>query len=116
MPIIEHSKAAVAEPYPGARSRALVNQDSGAAALTVGELTLAKDGGVPLHIHAGHEEAIMVIEGSVEAVLGDQKVTVGAGNTILAPAGVKHSLHNSASQPARLITIFPTTSVQRTFF
>ena len=36
-----------------------------------------------------------------------------AGDTIIAPDGVKHSLTNTGSDPAKIIAIFPTIDVQR---
>ena len=71
--------------------------------------------GVPLHIHPNHEEAILIMEGNVEVVLGDEVRTLGPGDVLLAPAGIRHSAINRSAQPARVITIFPTTAPKRTF-
>jgi len=46
------------------------------------------------HIHPDTEEAMVIVEGTLEAVLGDEMVTLGPGDTVLAPAGVKHGFVN----------------------
>jgi len=37
---------------------------------------------------------MVIVEGTLEAVLGDEVVTLGPGYTVLAPAGVKHGFVN----------------------
>ncbi len=115
MPFIDHSKAPVSEPFRNFKMKAIATKDTGAAALTVNEVTIEPGGGIQLHIHPTHEECFMVVEGTIEARLGDEVRSVPAGNTILAPAGVKHNLVNKSNRPAKVITIFPTTSPQRQF-
>ena len=115
MPYILRGETTESEPFPGMHTRALVSKDQGSVGLTVSNAALDAGAGVPLHIHPNHEEAILIMEGSVEGVLGDETRTLGPGDVLLAPAGVKHSAINKSGQPARVITIFPTTSPQRTF-
>ena len=59
------------------------------------------------------EEAVVIVEGSLEAILGDQVVTLGEGDTVLAPAGVKHGFENRSGATARLLAIFPKTQFER---
>ena len=115
MPYILRDDVTEDEPFPGMHSRALVGKDRGSVGLTVANSALDPGAGVPLHIHPNHEEAILIMEGSVEGVLGDETRTLGPGDVLLAPAGVKHSAINRSGQPAKVITIFPTTAPQRTF-
>lgn len=112
MPIIRREDVPMEE-EGGLRRQPIARSDLGAASLTVTEITLLPGGRIPLHIHPGHEECIMILEGRLEAVLGDEKKTVAAGNTIIAPDSVKHSLTNTSGRPARILAIFPTTDVQR---
>lgn len=97
------------------RRQPIARSDLGAVSLTVTEITMLPGGQIPLHIHPGHEECIMVLAGTLEVVLGDEKKTVAAGYTIIAPDSVKHSLTNISNRPARILAIFPTTDVQRKF-
>lgn len=115
MPIIRRERMVEGEPFPGMHSRALVGKGTESVSLTVANNRLDPGAGVPLHIHPYHEEAILVLDGSVEGVLGEQVHTLGPGDVLLAPAGVKHSVINRSDSPARVITIFPTTQPSRTF-
>jgi len=115
MPYILRDDIVESEPFPGMHSRALAGKDSGSVSLTVASSGLDTGAGVPLHIHPNHEEVILIMEGSVEGVLGEEVRTLGPGDVLVAPAGVKHSVINKSSQPARVITIFPTTAPKRTF-
>ena len=117
MPIIQRKDVPSLEntPAPGALSQPVVNGTLGAVSLTVTELTLSPGAEIPLHIHTGHEECMLVLEGTLEAVVGEESETVVAGTTVLAPEGVKHSLANRSASPARILAIFPTTNVQRKF-
>ncbi len=65
------------------------------------------------HIHPDSEEAMVIVEGSLEAILGDQVVTLGEGDTVLAPAGVKYGFENRSGATARLLAIFPKTQFER---
>ncbi len=55
----------------------------------------------------------MIKDGTLQARLGDDEAAVSAGDTIIAPDGVKHSLTNTSDSPAKIIAIFPTIDVQR---
>ncbi len=112
MPIIRRGQLP-ADVDGGVRRQFIATAAVGTASLTVMEVTMAPGASLPLHIHPGHEECIIIQQGTFSWVLGDQKGTVGAGNTIIAPSGVKHSLANVGSRPAKLLAIFPTTNVKR---
>lgn len=115
MPIILHKDLPTTNPYPNSTSRAVVSKELGAASLTVLVLELNPGAKVPLHIHPEHEEAILVIEGTVEAIVGDETRTIEAGATVLAPQGVPHRINNAGKKPARILGIFPTLNVTRKF-
>ena len=56
----------------------------------------------------------MILKGELDAVLGDKIITVKEGQTVLAPAGVKHGFINRSGAEARLMAIFPTARIERT--
>ena len=85
----------------------IADSDHGTQSLTIGELTLAPNTRVPRHAHANTEEAMVVIEGTLDAVLGRERGTVGPGDTILAPAGAIHGFVNRYDAPARILFIYP---------
>ncbi len=55
------------------------------------------------HVHANQDKMYVVLEGEAAAMVGGEEQTVGAGDLILAPAGVVHSLRNPG--PGRLVVL-----------
>ncbi len=113
MPIIQHSDALSEEGYPGVERAILVDENNGSQSLWVGQLTVLPGMTVTTHIHPDTEEAMIIAEGNLEAILGDEVVTVGPGDTVLAPAGVKHGFVNRSQKSATLLAIFPKTKFER---
>ena len=113
MPILRKSDVAMNEIAPGVERWELVNGELGTESLTVADLTIAPGSRAPTHTHPT-EEAMLIVGGELEAVLGDEVITVGAGETVLAPAGVKHGFVNRSGSDARVLGIFPTPKVERT--
>ena len=113
MPIIHYSDAESAEGYPGVTRAILVDDRNGALSLYIGHLTIVPGGSVTTHIHPDTEEAMVIVEGNLEAILGDEVVTLGPGDTVLAPAGVKHGFVNRSQSNAALVAAFPKTSFER---
>ena len=113
MPILRHADIPTTEAFPNVRAIAVVSRETEAQSLTVSELTLAPGAAIPLHIHPTHEEAIVLLEGTLEATLGQEHQTVEPGYTVLAPRGARHGLRNTGDRPARILAIFPTLDVQR---
>ena len=91
----------------------LVGADNGASSLWVGHLEVDPGATITTHIHPDTEEAMVIVEGELEAVLGDEVVTLGPGDTVLAPAGVKHGFVNRSGGKAALLALFPKTEFQR---
>ena len=58
------------------------------------------------HVHPNCEEAVYVLEGSVEHTLGDQRTTLHAGDLIVVPRGVPHRLINTTDGSARCFIVF----------
>ena len=109
MPIIRTSDRnnngeAIAE---GLESTVIVDAAQGSDALRVGELTIAPMTRVPRHAHTNSEEAMVLLEGTLEATVGSQRVSIEAGDIVLAPAGSVHGFLNRTDAPARLLFVFP---------
>ena len=94
MPILYRANAKTEEGYPGIPRTILVDASHGAESLWVGHLDIEPGARVTTHIHPDTEEAMVIVEGTLEAVLGNEVVTLGPGDTVLAPAGVKHGFVN----------------------
>ena len=113
MPILRRADAETTEGYPGVPRAQLVGAEHGAASLWVGHLEVGPGATITTHIHPDTEEAMVIVEGELEAVLGDEVVTLGPGDTVLAPAGVKHGFVNRSGENAALLALFPKTEFQR---
>ena len=107
------ANAKTEECYPGVPRTILVDADHGAESLWVARLEISPEARVTTHIHPDTEEAMIILEGQLEAVLGDEVATLGPGDTVLAPAGVKHGFVNRSSSKAVLLATFPKTAFQR---
>ena len=113
MPIIDKNDDTKELLAPGVERWALVDGTKGAESLSVGDVVLRDGGKVPTHIHPT-EEAMVIVEGQLDAVLGDDVIPVSAGQTVLAPAGMRHGFVNRSGAQARLMAIFPTAKMERT--
>ena len=50
------------------------------------------------HTHEGQDKLYVVLEGSGEVQIGEQKLLLSAGDTAFAPSGVVHSIRNSGEE------------------
>jgi quercetin dioxygenase-like cupin family protein len=93
---------ALPEPWrPGVETRMLVSASNGAAQLCVFEQRVAPGTGAPTHSHPV-EEVLTVREGEAEMWIGEQRVTVTAGQSLIVPAGRKHGFRNSGTATLHL--------------
>ena len=115
MPFVMKEEGRGGDSAPGTQSNTLVGQDSGGKNLTIVDAGIDPGAGLALHIHPNYEEAMLVLEGSIEAVLEDETRVLGPGDLLLAPAGVKHTITNQSEHPVRVLAIYPTTTPERQF-
>ena len=114
MPIIKHQDASSREgSSPGLEVRDLVDAGCGSESLKIGVVTVSPNSRIPRHIHTNTEEAMVILEGKLDVVLGRQRATVEAGETVLAPAGTTHGFTNPYAEPAKILFIFPTQNADR---
>ena len=106
MPIVYGKDVERSDRFPGIHRWEKVGKEYGARSLTVGELTYTPGSHLPPHSHP-NEEAMLIIEGTLETVLGNDKYTLSAGDTVLAPAGVRHGFTNRSSEDARMVFVHP---------
>ena len=63
---------------------------------------------IPDHYHKWEDQTFHVIEGRLEAKIGDEVAELGPGDTVHCARGVSHFMRNIGPSPARLISyIFP---------
>jgi len=87
--------------------------DPPGAEMTVGLATFAAGKGNTEHTHPDCEEVVYVLDGEVEHTLGDQRVTLRAGDLIVVPRGVPHRLLNASGADMRAYIVF--SSAERKF-
>jgi mannose-6-phosphate isomerase-like protein (cupin superfamily) len=69
----------------------------------MGHVTLDPSGGqVPWHNH-DQEEVYLVLEGTGEMCVGEERGTVTAGQVVFVPSGVFHQLTNIGDTPLRML-------------
>jgi mannose-6-phosphate isomerase-like protein (cupin superfamily) len=95
--------------YPaGRRTQNIAGGASPIAAnnFCLGMVTLDPAGGqVPWHHHE-QEEVYLILEGSAELCLGDERGTISAGQAVYIPSGVYHQLTNLSDGVCRMIYCF----------
>ena len=96
MKVIEPRDAQLEQWRPGVQTRMLVSAANGAAHLCIFEQWVAPGTGAPTHSHPV-EEVLTVLEGEAEMWLGDQRVMVTAGQSLIVPAGRNHGFRNSGN-------------------
>ena len=99
----------------GTQTTTLVGKDNGGDNLNVVNAGIDPGAGLALHIHPGYEEATLVVEGNIEAVLEGETRILGPGDLLLAPAGAIHTITNRSDKPAKVLAIYPTTKPERVF-
>jgi mannose-6-phosphate isomerase-like protein (cupin superfamily) len=79
---------------PGVETRMLISARNGAAQLCMFEQWIAPGNGAPTHSHPV-EEVLTVRQGQAEMWIGQERVVVTAGQSLIVPAGRQHGFHNS---------------------
>ena len=79
----------------------------------LGEVTIKPNTRLPRHIHPNTEEVMIILEGTLDVLVGGERKTCGPGHTVLAPAGTVHGFVNRYEETAKLLYIFPTHQVER---
>ena len=75
-----------------------------------------RHGGPPLHLHLNQEEWFYVIEGEVAFQVGDQRLHLGPGESVLAPRRVPRTFSSVAPAPSRMLIAFCPAGRMEAFF
>jgi len=87
-----------------------------AGGLFVMEHTHLLPGGPPLHLHLNQEEWFYVMEGEVAFQVGEQRVHLHPGDSVLAPLRVPHTFSSVGPTPARMIIAFSPAGKMEQYF
>jgi quercetin dioxygenase-like cupin family protein len=80
----------------GVQTRMVVSAQNGATQLCVFEQWVAPGKGAPTHSHTV-EEVLTVREGEAEMWLGEARMTLRAGQSLIVPAGRLHGFRNAGT-------------------
>ncbi len=98
----------------GAVSYPLVGGKDGTEAFTAGISQFPPGLEVPLHSH-NVEEMVTVLEGAGECEIDGVTRPVGQFDTTLIPGGVVHCFRNTGNAPMKIMWVYASASVTRTF-
>ena len=82
-----------------------VRHDEGEDGISVMESLAPHGDSPPVHVHQNEDETFHVLEGELRVRAGDADVTIGAGETLLAPKGVAHTYRVESPAGARWLVI-----------
>jgi quercetin dioxygenase-like cupin family protein len=82
----------------------------GATETMTWRIALAPGQRLPEHTH-DREEVFHVVEGELTASLDGEETRVRAGDTVVIPAGVRHTSFTDGSSSATILSIMPTGTV-----
>lgn len=69
-------------------------------------------GGAVLHTHP-YEEVFLTLEGEATFTVGDATIEAGAGQIVVAPAGVPHKFVNTGTGTLRQVDIHPSDRIRQ---
>src|SRR3954447_19047415 len=92
--VVPPSAQSLEEWRPRVRTRLGASAASGARDLCVIEQWHEPGRGAPTHTHRGVEEVIVVLEGTAEFWVADERAVVDTGSAIVLPAGCRHGFRN----------------------
>ncbi len=108
MPIISNDQAQEIPWRPGYRNFVLAGRDQGMECVA-GYSVIEPGAGAPLHAHKDTDEVFIVLEGTLEFRLDEDRRLVGPNHTIAIPAGVPHAFVAVGTSPVRMFTFLPRT-------
>lgn len=106
MPIVNHNELPETPWRPNYRKWDITRPGDGTTSSSVAISAVGVGAGAPLHSHEA-DEFIVVLEGALEARLGDEVARVGPDHTIVIPPNVPHGFVSVGPGEARIISFFP---------
>jgi mannose-6-phosphate isomerase-like protein (cupin superfamily) len=106
MPVVKHGEAHEIPWRPGYRNYVLAGQAQGVS-VSSSLAVLEQGAGAPLHFHEEVDEVIVMIEGTLDLRIGDERFLVGKDQTISIPARTPHAFTVVSPEGARFIAFLP---------
>ena len=95
---------------PGIEHLTLAGKAEGLSRLSVWRQSMAPGCSTPPHKH-DCEEVVLVVEGSGELHIGDEKIPFGPDTTLVLPPNVPHQIFNTGALPLKTLAAFSATPV-----
>lgn len=92
-----------------------VGNDTGGSLSVYEFVTPARTAGPPLHLHRTMDEAFYVLEGEMTFIIASDITTAPAGSFVFVPRGVLHTFWNESEMPARQLTVFTPSGIEKYF-
>jgi mannose-6-phosphate isomerase-like protein (cupin superfamily) len=106
MPVVKNDEAREIPWRPGYRNYVLAGEAQGVSvSSSLG--VLEQGAGAPLHFHEEVDEVIVVLDGTLDLRIGDERFTVGKDQTISIPARTPHAFTVVSPEGARFIAFLP---------
>jgi quercetin dioxygenase-like cupin family protein len=105
MTLIDHEKATEVLRRPGYRRRPLAGKENGFE-LTFDYHIVEPGAGAPPHYHEV-DELLVILEGEVEARLGEAVLKARRNQTVAVPKKAHHSFTSLGPKPAKVLVFFP---------
>jgi mannose-6-phosphate isomerase-like protein (cupin superfamily) len=93
----------------------VIPSDTAGSLLVIEHRNLMPDTGPALHLHLSQEEWFYVMEGEVRFQVGERRMRLGPGESILAPRRIAHTFSASGSPAHMLIAFTPADKMEQYF-
>lgn len=104
--LVHQLEKAPIQEYSWGWIRWLINSEiDSQAEMTFGVVYLNAHESNPLHVHSGCEEHLYVLDGSCEHRIGDEWITLKAGDVVRIPAGISH-MARTLEEPMRAVIVY----------
>ncbi len=101
-------------PVPGHKITHKVSGADTDGAYSLLEVELDGDG-PPQHIHKTEDEAVYVLEGEINVLLGERTTRMKAGAFVLIRRGTVHAFSRVGEKPAKVLAIFTPAGFEKFF-
>jgi len=93
----------------------VIPSDTAGGLLVIEHSNLMPDSGPALHMHLSQEEWFYVMEGEVRFQVGERRMRLGPGESVLAPRRIAHTFSASGSPAHMLIAFTPADKMEQYF-
>ncbi len=99
------AKDVARQEFPGMGILGMLSKPTENEKLLFGDLTFAPGDGFNFHHHPNQDEALYLIDGSLEAWIDQEKRTLNPGDTMWLPKGTVHASFNTSGKPAKMFVL-----------